>query len=97
MSQQGIPLAGDAPANPGVITYDTPLGAYAYSNKDAIRSQITKLMLKGAGYAAFVFFGAVAVIVGLWAVGLLLPEASKEAPDPSLETTMAIVPPVPAA
>ena len=90
MSNQGIPLAGEAPANPGVVTYDTPLGSHAYSNKDAIRNQITKLMLKGAGYAAVVFFGAIIFVVAFWALGLLLPEASKQAPDPSLETVMAV-------
>lgn len=90
MSTQDIPLAGASPANPGVVTYDTPLGAHAYTNKDAIRSQITKLMLKGAGYAAFVYFAAIVFVVALWAVGQLLPEASKQAPDPSLETVMAL-------
>ena len=92
MSDQRLPLSGDAPANPGVVTYDTPLGAHAYSNRDAIRTQITKLMLKGGGYAAVVFFGAVFFVLAFWALGLLLPEASKQAPDPSLETTMLAAP-----
>lgn len=93
MSQQDIPLATEAPANPSVVTYDTPLGPHAYSNKDAIRNQITKLMLKGAGYAAVVFFGTVFFVLAFWVLGLFLPEASKQAPDPSLETTMLLAAP----
>ena len=92
MSTQDVPLTGAAPANAGAVTYDTPLGPHAYSTRDAIRTQITKLMLKGAGYAAVVFFGSILFVVALWGVSLLLPEASKQAPDPSLETTMLLRP-----
>ncbi|RDC74128.1 hypothetical protein DLJ49_05555 [Rhodovulum sp. 12E13] len=41
------------------------------------------LMAKGAGYGAAVFFGAMAIIFILIAIGATLPPESKEAPDPS--------------
>ncbi|APE45715.1 hypothetical protein BOO69_19370 (plasmid) [Sulfitobacter alexandrii] len=48
-----------------------------------LRADVTALMLKGAGYAALV-----CVVVGLclWllaALGLLLPEQSRDTPDPT--------------
>ena len=53
------------------------------SRKGRLTADITYLMLKGAGYAALfvlvIWFG-IAVIAG---IGRLLPEESRQAPDPS--------------
>jgi hypothetical protein len=48
-----------------------------------LRADVTSLMLKGAGYAAL--FCLALLIMGWIVVGIgrLLPDASKEAPDPT--------------
>ncbi len=48
-----------------------------------IRRDITRQMLNGAFWGGVVFFGPVIFIVALYYVGLLLPEQSKEADDPT--------------
>ncbi len=48
----------------------------------ALRSWVLWQMLRGMGYAA-VFVVTIAVILGgLWAIGQILPEESKQAPSP---------------
>jgi hypothetical protein len=40
-------------------------------------------MLSGAGWAAVFLISVGAVLLAVWGVGLLLPEESKQAPDPN--------------
>jgi hypothetical protein len=47
-------------------------------------------MLNGAFWGGVVFFGPVIFIVALYYVGLLLPEQSKEADDPTPDSFGAI-------
>ena len=56
-----------------------------------LRAQGLSYMLTGAGWAAAVFFGTLAFIGILVLVGRLLPEASKEAPDPTPDSTMLVI------
>ena len=52
-------------------------------NTFRLRADVLALMLKGAGYAA-VFCVAVGFLIWItYAIGLLLPEESKEADDPT--------------
>jgi len=60
---------------------DQPLDL-SNSNKTRLFADVTFLMLKGAGYAAIVFFGLWIGIAVLAALGNLLPPESKQAPDP---------------
>ncbi|MFK7837146.1 MAG: RC-LH1 core complex protein PufX [Sulfitobacter sp.] len=48
-----------------------------------LRADVLALMLKGAGYAAVFCIGVGFLIWITYAVGLLLPEESKEADDPT--------------
>ena len=48
-----------------------------------LRADVTALMLKGAGYAALFCIGVGFMIWVIYAIGLLLPEQSKEADDPT--------------
>ena len=48
-----------------------------------LKSDVLMLQLKGAGYAAVFCIACALAVTGLWAVGLLLPEESKEADDPT--------------
>jgi hypothetical protein len=50
----------------------------------SLYTQGFRLMMRGAGYGAIIFFGGVFFIFVLVAIGSLLPPESKEAPDPSL-------------
>ena len=53
------------------------------SRKGRLYADILLLMLKGAGYAAIVFFGIwIGIVVLAW-LGSFLPPESKEALDPS--------------
>ncbi|MGR3541768.1 MAG: RC-LH1 core complex protein PufX [Hasllibacter sp.] len=65
---------------------DTPLGAAHPST--VLRQQGLGLMLRGAGYGALAFFGPIAVIYVIYLIGLLLPEESKLAPDPTPESSV---------
>ncbi len=47
-----------------------------------VRAQVTALMLKGAGYAALLCGGVLIVAFVLLGISAVLPEASKQAPDP---------------
>jgi hypothetical protein len=47
-----------------------------------LRAWVLTQMLKGAGYGALLVFGVGAVIGAIYLFGLLLPEASKQAPPP---------------
>ncbi|WP_309666696.1 RC-LH1 core complex protein PufX [Tabrizicola sp.] len=49
-------------------------------------------MLRGAGYAAAAVVGFGLIFLVIWAISLLLPEESKQAPDPN--TWSALVLPV---
>ena len=48
-----------------------------------LRADVLTLMLKGAGYAAIFCLAMGLIIWGTYAIGLLLPEESKEADDPT--------------
>jgi hypothetical protein len=50
--------------------------------KSALRNQGMWLMLKGAVLGGFIFFGTLIFVWVLYLVGLLLPEQSKQMPDP---------------
>ena len=49
----------------------------------ALRSWALYQMLSGAGWAAAFLIAVGAVLLAVWGVGLLLPEESKQAPDPN--------------
>lgn len=59
--------------------------------RSQLRAQGLAYMLSGAGWAAAVFFGALLLIGLLVLVGQLLPEESKQSPDPTPESTMIAV------
>jgi hypothetical protein len=48
-----------------------------------LKADVLMLQLKGAGYAAIFCLVAVLAIWFLYGVGLLLPEESRERPDPT--------------
>jgi Intrinsic membrane protein PufX len=52
--------------------------------REVLRTWILMQMLRGAGYAAVVVFGAGLIMYALYLFGLLLPPESKEAPPPKL-------------
>jgi hypothetical protein len=64
------------------------------SRRFRISADVTALMLKGAGYAALGCSGLVVIAMILLGISAILPEASKEAADPTPEFSMAA--PVPA-
>jgi hypothetical protein len=47
-----------------------------------LRSWILSEMLRGAGYAAIFVFGTMIILYVIYLVGLLLPEESRQTPDP---------------
>ena len=66
------------------------------NRRSRLTADITFLMLKGAGYAAIVFFGLWILIAVLAAVGGLLPDAAREASDPSPWSALEVIEPGPA-
>jgi hypothetical protein len=53
-----------------------------HSREEMLRSYILSKMLLGAGYAAVGFFGLLLFFWGLAFIGTLLPEESRQTPDP---------------
>ncbi|WP_434612582.1 RC-LH1 core complex protein PufX [Tabrizicola sp. M-4] len=49
----------------------------------ALRSWALYQMMAGAGWAALFLLAVAAILLAVWGVGLLLPEESKQAPDPN--------------
>ena len=49
----------------------------------ALRSWALYQMMAGAGWAALFLLAVTALLLAVWGVGLLLPEESKQAPDPN--------------
>ncbi|NGQ91632.1 hypothetical protein G5V65_12055 [Rhodobacter sp. HX-7-19] len=49
----------------------------------ALRSWALYQMMAGAGWAALFVLAVAAILLAVWGVGLLLPEESKQAPDPN--------------
>ncbi|MEZ5754682.1 MAG: RC-LH1 core complex protein PufX [Paracoccaceae bacterium] len=49
----------------------------------ALRSWALYQMMAGAGWAALFTLAVAAILLAVWGVGLLLPEESKQAPDPN--------------
>ena len=49
----------------------------------ALRSWALYQMVSGAGWAALFVLAVGALMLAVWGVGLLLPEESKQAPDPN--------------
>ena len=48
-----------------------------------VSADVTALMLKGAGYAALCCFGLLLIALLLLGISAVLPDASKEAADPT--------------
>ena len=48
-----------------------------------LRADVLALMLKGAGYAALLCVVVGGLIWALYGIGLLLPEQSRDTPDPT--------------
>ena len=88
---QNLAPPARGPVNPSVAVFETPLGRVEYNNRSALFQQVGVQMLKGAGYAAIAFFVPVLFILAIWGLGKLLPDESKQAPDPSLETTHLVI------
>jgi Intrinsic membrane protein PufX len=63
---------------------------FEVSRKQQLNSWVASLMLRGAGYAAAVVIGFGLILAVIWAVGLLLPEDSKLAPDPNTWSALAV-------
>jgi hypothetical protein len=55
---------------------------FVMNRKQSLRSWILGEMMTGAGYAAIVAFGTLLLIWVISLVGLLLPEESRQTPDP---------------
>ncbi|WGV17447.1 RC-LH1 core complex protein PufX [Fuscovulum ytuae] len=49
----------------------------------ALRSWALYQMMAGAGWAALFVLSVAALLFAVWGIGLLLPEESKQAPDPN--------------
>lgn len=49
----------------------------------ALRSWALYQMVAGAGWAALFVLSVMAILFAVWGIGLLLPEESKQAPDPN--------------
>ena len=49
----------------------------------ALRSWALYQMMAGAGWAALFLLSIAAILFAVWGIGLLLPEESKQAPDPN--------------
>ncbi|MCX7301631.1 MAG: RC-LH1 core complex protein PufX [Rhodobacterales bacterium] len=60
-----------------------------------LTAEVTYLMLKGAGYAALVFFGTWICIAIIAAVGRSLPEGAQNNPDPAPQNFIAFEQSVP--
>lgn len=54
-----------------------------------VSADVTALMLKGAGHAALWCGGLLLIALVLLAISVVLPEASKDAADPTPELSMA--------
>ena len=52
------------------------------SKTQALRSYILTQMMKGAGVSAVLVFGTMILIYVIYLFGLLLPEESRQTPDP---------------
>ena len=48
-----------------------------------LRGDVLMLMLRGAGYAAIFLLAMLILVWGLYAIGLLLPEESRDTEDPT--------------
>ena len=57
-----------------------------------VSADVTALMLKGAGYAALACFGLLLIAFVLLAISAILPEASKEAADPTPDLSSVAAP-----
>ncbi len=54
------------------------------SRRARLSADVTFLMLKGGGYALIAVLALWLTLSVIWGVGLLLPEESKQAPDPNV-------------
>ena len=64
---------------------------FKVSRKSQLNIWIANQMLKGAAYAAAVVVGFGVILTVIWVVGLLLPEESKQSPDPNTWSAIAPV------
>jgi hypothetical protein len=55
---------------------------FQQSRPAALRAWILTQMLSGAGWAALFVFGTMLLLYVIYLVGLLLPEESRQTPDP---------------
>ena len=60
------------------------------SEKSRLTADITLLMLKGAGYAAVVVLAIWFVIAAMAFIGRILPEESRDTPDPINRSSLTI-------
>ena len=59
---------------------------YLRSGEDSsfrLRADVTMLMLRGGSYAAIFCLVMLILVWGLYGIGLLLPEESRDTPDPT--------------
>lgn len=66
------------------------------SRRFRLTADVTALMLKGAGYAALFCFAFLLIGMVLLAISSVLPEASKQNPDPNPDESMLVLPESPA-
>ena len=65
------------------------------SRRARLTAEVTYLMLKGAGYAAVVFFGTWIGIAIIASIGRSLPEGAQNNPDPAPQNFIAFEQSVP--
>jgi hypothetical protein len=56
---------------------------FKVTRQGQISAWVTAQMLKGAGYAAGAVISAALIIWAIWGISQLLPEESKQSPDPN--------------
>ncbi len=56
---------------------------YEQKPGSALRSWALYQMMAGAGWAALFCVAVASILLAVWGIGLLLPEESKQAPDPN--------------
>ncbi len=62
---------------------------FSISRRAQLSTWITGQMLRGAGYAAALVIGFGLVLTLIWFVGTLLPEESRQTPDPNTWSRLA--------
>ncbi|MCX7289168.1 MAG: RC-LH1 core complex protein PufX [Rhodobacterales bacterium] len=63
---------------------------FSISRRAQLTTWIGGQMLRGAGYAAILVVGFGLVLTVIWLIGTLLPEESRQAPDPNTWSSLAV-------